>query len=343
MYGKLRRTLRTVAENLAAQGHLGRAYVRLRRVAGATILMYHSVSRPGLRRWMSPGTSIEAEKFEAHLAQILSKRRVISLSELVTAIEGGRTLPAGTVVLTFDDGYVDNLRVAAPILVGMELPATFYLPTGLVSRGESPWVDRLCTALALRRNSLLDLGTIGAGRFDLDDRAQGGEAYRVVHDRLLIAGRGERGPIFAELEAQLRPSGQPPRLTMSWDEVRELAGMSPGFEIGAHTQEHLDLCAHTGAIAREEVAGCVADVEREVGRRPEHFSFPYGRWCEETVAVVRESGFRSAVADGGDVLITGETDRYCLGRVDCPRSVADLLYKTSGAYPGLERALGRDR
>jgi peptidoglycan/xylan/chitin deacetylase (PgdA/CDA1 family) len=63
--------------------------------------------------------------------------RVIPLSEAIRAVRGGRDLPWNTVVLSFDDGYQDNLTFAAPIVrqygyapVVFVCPAFFGRPAG---------------------------------------------------------------------------------------------------------------------------------------------------------------------------------------------------------------------
>ena len=53
--------------------------------------------------------------------------------------------------ITFDDGYRDNLTVAAPILEKYRLPATLFLATGYVERGETQWSDTLHWLLAAGR------------------------------------------------------------------------------------------------------------------------------------------------------------------------------------------------
>src|SRR5690606_25661976 len=60
---------------------------------------------------------------------------------------------------------------------------------------------------------------------------------------------------------------------MSWDDVRQLAEW--GFELGAHTEAHIDLGKVSGPAAVEEVEGSKAALERELGQPIVHFSYPY--------------------------------------------------------------------
>jgi peptidoglycan/xylan/chitin deacetylase (PgdA/CDA1 family) len=118
------------------------AYASMRAVSGATILLYHSVPGARVAEWIDPANSMPPDLFEAQMRYLSRRRRVISMDELVEAIAAHRKLVLGTVVITFDDGYRDNLEVAAPILERYRLPATLYLATGAISEGRL-WIDEL--------------------------------------------------------------------------------------------------------------------------------------------------------------------------------------------------------
>ena len=105
--------------------------------------MYHSVAPDDAARYIEPGNRVDPRSFERQMAFLAAERRVLALSELMAEIAAGRTPPAGTVCITFDDGYRDHLTVAAPILERYRLPATLFLATGLVERGENQWSDTL--------------------------------------------------------------------------------------------------------------------------------------------------------------------------------------------------------
>ena len=61
----------------------------------------------------------------------------LSLDKLVEGF-GRRWLPERAVAVTFDDGYADNLEVAAPILVEHGIPATLFVAADLVEAAARP-------------------------------------------------------------------------------------------------------------------------------------------------------------------------------------------------------------
>jgi len=317
----------------------GTAYVAARHVQGAIVFMYHSVAEPDAAQWIDSRNHIPAEGFQRHVRFLARHRSVVSMTELVDAVAGGRSLPAGTVVLTFDDGYLDNLTVAAPILARYRLPATLYLATGYVREGKPQWVDRLYSAFRARSQETLWLDEPAPRRFALRSPRAVLAAYHLLCRSLLVADLAKREAILQATEDQLAPTEPPPRLTMTWDDVRQLRKCHPMFEIGVHTCDHLDLSVHSGEVARAQLEEPVAEIERELGIQPRHFSFPYSRSAADTGELVARTGFRSAVVAEEGVLIGAGADPLALARIPAPRSMALFRFMSSGAYPGLPRAL----
>lgn len=335
----MRRRLLAALEAGLQRSGAGAFYVWARRVQGATILMYHSVAEAAKAAWIDSGNHVPPELFEQQMRLLARRRRVISMTTLIEALEVGRPLAAGTVVLTFDDGYLDNLTVAAPILQRYGLPATLYLATGYVTRAAPQWIDQLYAIVRARTRQRLSLGDDPAGGFDLRAPRRCADAFRAAAGRLLVAGANERERLLADMKDQLRPVEHPPRLTMGWDDVRELRRRYAEFEVGVHTREHLDLATHGPETARRELKASIDDVQRELGERPVHFSFPYSRSTAETRRLVAEVGLRSAVASGAGGLVRAGADSFALPRVEPPAPVSLLRFVTSGAWPDLPRVL----
>jgi peptidoglycan/xylan/chitin deacetylase (PgdA/CDA1 family) len=316
------------------------AFEAVSRPDGAIVLMYHSVARDEVADFIDPSNRVPSDLFERQMAFLAGQRTVVPLSAALDAIAAGRTLRAGTVCITFDDGYLDNLTVAAPILAKYRLPATLFLATGYVERAESQWADELHRMFRARSADQLCLPSLGGEVLQLATAAGRRAAYRIIHPRLLEATRAERSSLLADIEQAVAPTGPRPRLTMNWDEARELCRRFPLFEIGGHTREHIDLSTHRAGLARAEIDACAADLRRELGIEPRHFSFPYGRWCEGSRQLVRASGWQSAVGANQRIRLDGYSDRFAIGRVEAPRTMTELRFVTGGAHPGLLSMLG---
>jgi len=94
---------------------------------GVTILLYHAIGNPGEE---SSRFVVSGPEFAWQVRWLARKGyRVIDLDEYVRCRREHRLPPGGSVVITFDDGYVDNASVAAPLLAECSFPATIFLVT----------------------------------------------------------------------------------------------------------------------------------------------------------------------------------------------------------------------
>ncbi|MGB3238646.1 MAG: polysaccharide deacetylase family protein [Geitlerinemataceae cyanobacterium] len=315
---------------------VGSAYVKVRGVGGAIVLMYHSIAPPELARWIDPGVRKTPEIFEWQMQFLARHRRPISLSQLLAELDRGETPPAGTVVVTFDDTYQDNLTVAAPILARYGIPATWYLPTGWINRGENPWIDRLYTAFGTRTQNrlLLDIGN-----WDLSDTVQRDAAYTTLIEALIGATYNDRERLITQVIDRLQPTETPPRLILSWEEIRTALREFPYLEMGLHGTHHIDLSHSSPGKVRSDIEGCIADYRRELKRDPVHFAFPYNRHSNAARSLLRELGLHSAMGSGGDELVCVGADRFAIARIDPPPERSLFRFYTSGAFPSLPKTL----
>src|SRR5260370_11688584 len=84
-------------------------------------------------------TSIHATAiFERHMQLIAKRFRAVSMDDVALFLRGDKSLPQRAVAITFDDGYQDNFRVAAPILNRFGIPPAFYLLVDSLHRSKPP-------------------------------------------------------------------------------------------------------------------------------------------------------------------------------------------------------------
>ena len=320
------------------------AFTARRSGSSATVLMYHSVPEPAEEPWLDPRSCHRPELFDRQMSFLARHRNVVSIDRLVEMLEAAEPFPPGTVAITFDDGYRNNLRVAAPILADHGLPATVYLATDLVDRGRNQWIDVVYSAFRARTTDELDLTdqhpdlrhwSLAGQRHEGDEAAA---AYGTICDVLIEVEPDHREAILDAIVEQLAPSAQPPRMTLDWDEVRTMADEHPHMTIGVHTANHVDLRLHAD-LAEREAKSCIAHVEAETGRRPEHFAFPYNRHDEATEAEIARH-FRSSVGeDPTDPVVRPGHGVHGIRRVAAPWSMTMLRSFTDGGYPDATKRL----
>lgn len=253
------------------------------------ILLYHRIATTESD---VHGLCVTPEAFRRQLEVLSRGRRIVPLRELARAVMQGQTIE-GAVALTFDDGYRDNLEVAAPILAEFGAPATFFLTSEELDRPRRFWWDVLETAVFQASAGELVLRIAGAAW-----SRPLGSARRVTHDELYELLKRSGPAVRDDLVRQLAgvsvvPESHPARPVMA-SEIRRLASL-PGVEIGAHSVHHLDLAAAGRTELFQEVFECRTSLERVGGRPVDLFAYPYGSVSQEAVGMAAAAGYLCAV------------------------------------------------
>lgn len=254
----------------------------------------------------------DAACFAAQMRLVGSLCQVVGLSEAVEQLAAG-TLPPRAAAITFDDGYVNNLEVAVPVLRALGLPATFYVATGFID-GEAMFNDVAIEAVRGAAR-VLDLRELGLPRYELASLAARRAAIDDLLPRLKYLTPAERARV-TEAIAAAAAIAVPRGLMMDEGQLRRLA--QAGMEIGAHSVSHPILARIDPEAARREIAAGKERLERLAGQRVRSFAYPNGRpgrdYGPEHVAMVREAGFDNAVSTAWGKA-TRVSNRYEIPRI----------------------------
>jgi len=280
---------------------------------GAIILCYHRIAdlpNSPRRLWVSP------QRFAEQLEVLTQKFMPISLSELVNGLLEGQ-VPDRAVVVTFDDGYADNLWNARPILERFGVPATVFVTTGLVgTRREFYWdeLERLllCQETPPEISLTIDGNTRSWRLVTFGERRR---AYDDLCDWLTPMAPEVRETILAQLQEQLggESDGRPSHRLMTVNELQTISrdGL---IDIGAHTVHHPDLKSLPPERQRLEIVTSKRQLEEWLGRSVRWFAYPYGGGDIVTRRLVQETGFEAACAMVWG-LVSKSTDLFWLPRL----------------------------
>lgn len=258
------------------------------------ILAYHGVDERDDPVINFDGLQVTPAVFEEHLRIIRRDYHPLTLRQVTAALYGEVPPPSRAVVLTFDDGYLNNYSIAAPLLEKYGIPATFFLTTGFIGSSQDMWWYRVRRAVAWAVGEIPSPdGRKGMKLSGVRERVA---AVRVWEDslrRMPFIAREQRVERLVK-ECGTEPGGGLLYPPMSWDQVRDLARR--GFEIGAHTIHHVWLGAESGEVVREEIGCSIKSVRREIaGVKADAFSLPYGADAMDIQSLLEECGVRAAV------------------------------------------------
>lgn len=257
---------------------------------------------------------VDAKQFRQICGWVSRWCCMLPLSEAVERLYR-HDLPARAAALTFDDGYADNLAVAAPVLQELGLDCTFFIATGFLDGG-CMWNDVIIESIRRTELARLDLRglDLDAGVEDLTDLSARRRAIELLIARAKYLEPTKRLSCVREL-AQRAEVRVPADLMLTTPQVRDLH--SRGFEIGGHTVSHPILARLGRCEARREIETGKRDLEDITGDRVKVFAYPNGKpgadYGADAVGLAREAGFDAAVSTAWGVS-TSKTDRFQLAR-----------------------------
>lgn len=314
------------------------------------ILMYHRIASPKVDPW---GLAVRPANFEAHLGILRRRRSPMTVSELVRQLDRG-ALPDDAVAVTFDDGYVDNLRRAKPLLSAAGVPGTLFVTTGAIGQQAEFWWDEVARGI-LAREAALDCTVTIAGEpiriaFDAIDPtsiATSGwrawqdpatpreAAYMHVWSRLRAAPARERDAAMRMLRQALgQTTAHPDDLPMSASGVAEMAAEGL-VEIGGHTVTHPVLPLLDPDERRREILDGKQACERMVHGTIAGFAYPHGAIDDDSRAAVQECGFAWACSTVSACVSRTHPDRFALPRMfveDWDGPAFERALATAGAH-----------
>jgi peptidoglycan/xylan/chitin deacetylase (PgdA/CDA1 family) len=250
------------------------------------VLTYHRVEWSDAMPPPYPRVTISPDAFAEQMRYIREHYRIVSVEELIRALQSRGSLPPRSILVTFDDGYQDFRSRAWPVLRELKLPVALFVPTAFP--GEPTrlfWWDRLHHALTntTRRD---DLET-PVGRLPLGTARDREDAYTLLRAHAKQLPHAEALPWVDATCVELAVPPPPPAV-LSWDELRGLA--REGVTVGSHTRTHPLLTRIPMEEVRAEVAGSLRDLERELGHVLPIFAYPGGAFNDGVVRTLADVG-----------------------------------------------------
>lgn len=252
-------------------------------------------------------------EFQKQVEWLTKNSDICSEEELIAMVQGEVQPPKRGVVLTFDDGYIDNYTLAYPVLRQYNTPAIFFIPTLPIEKRRLGWWD--CFAYFLKTSpknevvfegkSLLPKTKLQeAMHFVLNFIYQNNLDVSVVMDRLSRA-----------CEVDFPGQDVQDRELMSWDQIKEVS--DHGVSIGAHSHTHKILNSLDLGQQKNEIVDSKMIIEQRLGKKVRVMSYPVGSYhhfSEATKKIVLDAGY-----DLGFSFLTGINTYGNIDQMDVKR------------------------
>lgn len=281
------------------------------------VLNYHRIGDPDKTPY-DPGTfSATTQLFDQQVGWLKKRFPIVTLDEAIAVAEGKQSVRRTHVLITFDDGYLDNYQDAFPVLRARKVPGTFFLPTYFIGTGHLPWWDVIAYVVKRSRKRRIQITYPTTATFDIDQK---GLAFTIAHILLMaVQPESKNSETFlSKLEEACdssRPQGEPERCFLSWDEAREM--LRGGMSFGSHTHSHEILATLPAADQYQELLRSQAVLTAELGKAIEVLAYPVGlkhTFTRETIDAARSAGYRAAFSFYGGLNRPGHTDVFDIQR-----------------------------
>lgn len=265
-----------------------------------TVLLYHRIADDPVDAQL---LAVSPENFEEHLMLLTARCRVLPLLDLLEEVQEG-ILNLNTVALTFDDGYLDVLSNALPILEKYRAHATVFVTSGMVGSDREFWWDEL-ERLFLTGDDLPESIEINftdeAVKLGLKTPRERLRALDGIAAILRNASPDEIDMFIGQLFGGLGldRTGRATHRILNNGQLLEMSS-SRHIEIGSHTITHPLLSAMSKEKQRQEIVQSKEQLEGLLKRQVRLFSYPFGSddsFTGESEQLVREAGYAAGIAN----------------------------------------------
>jgi peptidoglycan/xylan/chitin deacetylase (PgdA/CDA1 family) len=283
------------------------------------VLNYHRIGNAE-DDLFDPGVfSATAEEFDNQIAYLKRRLSLVTLDEALAFIDGTSKDKTRRcrVLMTFDDGYLDNYEIAYPILRSHGAQGVFFLATSMVGSCELPWWDRIAYLVKTARRRRFSLRYPAGLAVDLDKNGLA-ESLRNILKLYKMPNNYDPARFIQELAEESKGKDVPATLRrfLNWEEAREM--IAGGMAIGSHTHAHHVLSQLEPERQYEELSQSRAILKEQLGVEVNVLAYPVGgrtSFTNQTQKLAREAGYRAAFSFYGGTNLPEKTNPYDVKRI----------------------------
>jgi len=299
------------------------------------ILVWHSVDQ--ITDNDVEAETINVDAFELQVDYLRSHFEIISIDEFYLRYKN-KTFTNREIVLTFDDGYRNNLYKVVPILNKYSMPFTVFISTDHILTGE-PFPTSIVRLIILGANiDCISIPLLGLYNIDIKTKSLKKEVCKQVNNEIKVRPLSDVKVIINELinnisrqeynRLQNRYRSVKP---MTWDEVKEIHKL--GVTVGSHSKSHI--CCHKNQNNDEiktQIMESKTIIENELDAECRYFAYPNGDYTEFSNNCVREAGYLMAFTTQGREHSLYDKDIFSVPRIVTVRDY-DTFKIITNLYP----------
>lgn len=300
-----------------------------------TIVMYHYVRDLEHSRYPEI-KGLDINLFKGQVSYLQKYYNFITIEALIEAVEHNKQLPEKSVLLTFDDAYIDHFINVFPILFDNNIQGVFFPPVKAITEHIVLDVNKIHFILAAEKNKQMIIREIFS---ELDTYREEYNLYsnEYYYDKLAHPNRFDSGEVIfikrllqIELNRQLRyiitnklfnkfvgidEETFSRELYMTVDQLKCMK--KSGMHIGSHGFDHYWLDSLTKNEQKEEIKKSI-EFLINLGCAPDMLTicYPYGSYNNDTINILKEEGVRCAFTTAVNIADLTKDNKFKLPRLD---------------------------
>jgi len=304
------------------------------------VLMVHGVMDIDTKTVWSPlRKQLPVKEFDRTLGMLAQYYHFITIQQSIDILSGKVPPIDNALLITFDDGYRNNIDYALPICEKYNIKPVLFVATNHVGSGLPFWFDRLDYALQQNMGEILSLSYKNeVYSFDATNRITLASSYKKFRDTCKSKFNDdiELNNLFNYLCETLENRSAAAlkdicyeddwSAVVSWSTLKQLISENR-IDVASHTQDHLRLdCLEESKILSQLKQSKVC-IEKELAVKCDYFCYPNGNYNKLSKQLLKEVGYKAAFStDVG--LCQSEDDLMALKRFNFPahKTIPELLF-----------------
>jgi peptidoglycan/xylan/chitin deacetylase (PgdA/CDA1 family) len=300
-----------------------------------TIVMYHYV-RDLLNSRFPDIKGLDLNLFKEQIFFLKKHYNFITMEQLIDSIDKNISLPQKSVLLTFDDAYIDHYTNVFPVLANENIQGSFFAPVKALTNHQVLDVNKIHFILASCENKKILVDRI----FELLNNYR--EEYNLntnkyYYEKLAVANRFDTAEVIfikrllqVELVEELRnliadklfeefigmkESSFSRELYMNDDQLKSM--IKHGMHIGSHGYDHYFLNSLSEENQYEEIKKSFLFIQ-SIGANPDYLTlcYPYGAYNETTKSIASKLNCKIGLTTNVDIANFQTENRLTLSRLD---------------------------
>lgn len=299
------------------------------------VVMYH-YTRDLLHTRYPAIKGLDYHLFEQQLQFFIKNFHVITMEEVLQAIDNKKAIPDNAVLLTFDDGYIDNFTVAFPLLQKYKIQGSFFIPGKTFTENVVLDVNKIHFILAsasigMIKKDLQELlnqyreedFTIPSNKSLYEQyavKSRFDDADTIFVKRVLQTGIPENirsaiaGRLFKKYVG-LSESDFSRELYMNRDQIRCMK--ENGMFIGLHGYDHYWMGKLPLEQMKKDVEKALEVMDEFIDRKAWVMNYPYGDFNEDVMRHIAACGCKLGLTTEVRIADLDSDSPYQIPRLDC--------------------------